>query len=661
MVFIYDVSVSIGIFTYKHDVVIPIGTRVKVKIRKKLHIGVVVRSSTNKLPLSRVKAIESIIDHVVAESHVEWLLRIASIYKINIHEVITLSLSSHIFKDQYCNKELYFFVKNKGEHGVRLVNRLLKSDRAISTPLTYRCDLKTLYPSQLKVFNSIVNSLHVAPTLLHGVTGSGKTEIYCHLINRVLIKNKQVLVMLPEINLLEPMYQYLTMAFPHTAITTFSSSVPLNKRYAKIKSIMKGDTSIIVGTRSAAFLHIPNLELMIIDEEHDSSFVQQVAPYYSAISICNQRKLPLILGSATPSMKSFYYCLRKIYKYISLEINAALGCRKKHNIQVVACDNKDSSSSSFPDEVHQHISTALKRRQQILVVHNKLGNKRLGYCNTCQQQIVCGKCQRPLILVSEPTTRFYCSTCNRYYLVRCRLCQRNNMIFQEYGIEEVYNNLAQRYPGYSIMRIDSTNYNKYQIDAIKQQKVSIIISTQILAKGHDFKNIELLVVSDVSSSISLRHISRLEQTLQLIHQATGRVGRHTNTGLTLIPISCIDTQIAQLIKTQSYSSIASTLLKLAHAQRIPPFYPSVTIVGAAGSTKTTSHEMLQQARTIAASELEKVQPLREVFDPRQSKIITQFTCFAKNYNQLIRAITAIEVWNQKHKKKLQYNLHPSDF
>lgn len=372
--------------------------------------------------------------------------------------------------------------------------------------------------------------------LLDGVTGSGKTEVYCEVINDVLAKKQQVLILVPEIGLTQQLVDRIVKRCGTPALV-IHSQISASARNARWHAANSGECQLVIGTRSALFTPLNNLGLIIIDEGHDPSFKQQNICCYSArhvaIMLAKSFHIPVILGSATPSIESLHNCNIGLYKRLRLTQNNFM--TQQPSIEIYDLCGK-ATEQGVAKALKQNIAEVLKQKEQVLVFVNRRGYAPAVICHNCAYCNKCESCDTNFVFHSF-NNQLICHYCSKTRSVpeRCLECGAKSWVHTGIGTQRVENLLKSWFPDKSILRIDrdivKTNFQFSEaLMSINTNSVDIIIGTQMLAKGHDFSNIGLVAILDVDSGLFNPDFRSFERLAQLMVQVAGRSGRRSKPG-----------------------------------------------------------------------------------------------------------------------------------
>ena len=389
--------------------------------------------------------------------------------------------------------------------------------------------------------------------LINGVTGSGKTEIYLQLIERGLRAGRQALVLIPEISLTPQTQKRFSERFavPLVVLHSGLSDKQRAKAWARARS---GHAAIVIGTRSAIFTPLPNLGLIVVDEEHDVSYKQQDGFRYSARDLAVMRakreNVPIVLGSATPSLESLYNC--EIQRYTQLHLTARAGAAKTAEWRVVDM-RAQSLNSGIAETTLDAIRTTLERSQQVLVFLNRRGFAPALLCHACGWVAECRDCDARLTLHHD-RHRLVCHHCDAQSPPPevCPNCQSQQLVATGAGTERSELVLQQHFPTTQVLRVDrdstqKSGYMRSVFDTVQSGQPCILVGTQMLAKGHHFEQVTLVVILDADSGLLSPDFRAVERMGQLLTQVAGRSGRGTLAGLALVQTHQPDHPVLQLL------------------------------------------------------------------------------------------------------------------
>ncbi len=380
--------------------------------------------------------------------------------------------------------------------------------------------------------------------LLHGVTGSGKTEVYIRAMRNALSLGRSSMMLVPEIAL-TPVFSHRLRAEFGDQVAIFHSSLQKGERFDEWTRVKNGDARIVIGTRSAVFAPVRNLGLIVVDEEHESSYRQQESPYYNArdtaIVRAQKESAAVVLGSATPSLESFYNARHG--KYTLLTLPERIGARPMAAATMIdmrTVFERHGKPRVFSDELLEAIRQTHERGEQSIILLNRRGYSRFILCRSCGETIQCPNCDVTLTYHRSERV-IVCHYCNHRQAVPhvCPACEKKYIYYVGEGTEQLEEMLTQFFPALRVARIDRDTtarrsvFEKSLAD-FSAGEIDTLVGTQMLAKGHDFPNVTLVGVVSVDTGLALPDFRSAERTFQLITQVAGRAGRGDRPGKVLI-------------------------------------------------------------------------------------------------------------------------------
>jgi primosomal protein N' (replication factor Y) (superfamily II helicase) len=437
----------------------------------------------------------------------------------------------------------------------------------------------TLNPEQHEALSSIQASLNSFKSLLlEGVTGSGKTEVYLQAIAMVLQQRRQALLLIPEIGLTPQTLGRFQHRFPDSTIVTLHSNMTDSSRFKAWLAARNGEADIVIGTRSAIFTPLQKLGLIIVDEEHDSSYKQQEGFKYSARDLAVYRahlqQVPVLLGSATPSLESLHNALTGRYQHLLLKQRSGSASMPPMTLLDLRGEPlQEGFSTPLLDEIQQHLAAG----NQVLIFINRRGFAPTLLCHDCGWVAECKRCNSAYTLHQHPPC-LRCHHCEGQKPLpgACPACHGNALHGLGLGTERSEQFLQSRFPGLPIIRVDrDSTRQKHAMDTI-MQKVSqaepcILIGTQMLAKGHHFPDVTLVAVLDADAGLFSPDFRGQENMGQLLTQVAGRAGRGDKPGKVLIQTHHCEHPALKRLMTEGYGSFARLLLAERQIAGTPPF------------------------------------------------------------------------------------------
>ncbi len=380
--------------------------------------------------------------------------------------------------------------------------------------------------------------------LLHGVTGSGKTEIYMRAMNTALNLGQSAMMLVPEIAL-TPVFSRRLRARFGDQVAIFHSSLQKGERFDEWTRVRNGETRVVIGTRSAVFAPVKNLGLIVVDEEHESSYRQQESPYYNArdVAIVRAQKesATVVLGSATPSLESFHNARKGKYHFVRLP--ERIGARPMAEAKIVDMRNvfvRHGKPRVFSDELLEAIRETHERGEQSIILLNRRGYSSFILCRSCGETVQCPNCDVTLTYHRSERV-IVCHYCNHREAVPpvCPSCGKKYIYYVGEGTEQLEEMLRMLFPALRVARIDRDTTTRRKVFEqsladFSAGKIDTLVGTQMLAKGHDFPNVTLVGVVSVDAGLALPDFRSAERTFQLITQVAGRAGRGDRPGRVLI-------------------------------------------------------------------------------------------------------------------------------
>jgi len=379
--------------------------------------------------------------------------------------------------------------------------------------------------------------------LLHGITGSGKTEIYLQAIERAILDQKEAIVLVPEISLTPQMTNRFKERFG-SLVAVLHSGLSTGEKYDEWRKIKRGEVKVVVGARSAVFAPFQNIGLIILDEEHEGTYKQDDSPRYHARDIAIWRseyhKCPVILGSATPSLESYARAKKGNYTLLTLENRPKHQALPEVSVVDMREELKSGNRSMFSIDLAEAIKLRLDKSEQIVLFLNRRGHSSFVLCRDCGTVVECPNCDISMTY-HRHNERIKCHYCGEESQVPtiCPECKSEHIRFFGTGTQKVEEEIARLFPNARVLRMDvDTTRKKGAHEQILQQfgegKADILLGTQMIAKGLDFPNITLVGVLSADTTLHLADFRAAEKTFQLLTQVSGRAGRHDKEGKVIV-------------------------------------------------------------------------------------------------------------------------------
>ncbi|MGM9834374.1 MAG: primosomal protein N' [Bacilli bacterium] len=451
----------------------------------------------------------------------------------------------------------------------------------------YRLDYGNVYDEDLTKLTeeqqNVVNAIDLDKYntyLVHGVTGSGKTEVYIKLIKNVVANGKTAILLVPEITLTTQIVSRFYERFGND-VAIFHSALSDGEKYDEYLKILRKEVHIVVGTRSAIFTPLTNLGIIIIDEEHSETYKQENMPRYNAIDIAkyraNYNNIPLILGSATPSLETMARSLKGVYKY--LEMPHRIGTSILPNIEIVDISREMKKGNMvISDLLKQKITDRLNKKEQIILLLNRRGFSTIITCSSCGYTYKCPHCDISLTY-HKSSNNLRCHYCG--YTVfkenKCPECHEESLNYYGLGTEKLELELSKQFPNAKIVRMDTdTTIRKGShqkiIDQFKNHEYDILVGTQMISKGLDFPLVTLVGVINADTTLNIPDFRSGERTFSLLSQVSGRAGRSTIPGEVILQTFNPDNFILNCVKENNYMKFYNYEMENRHKLNYPPYY-----------------------------------------------------------------------------------------
>lgn len=511
-----------------------------------------------------------------------------------------------------------------------------------------------------------------SPLLLEGITGSGKTEVYLAAIEHQLSLGKQALVLVPEIGLTPQTLQRFQQRF-NVPVVSMHSGLNDRERLNAWLQIQCGDARILIGTRSAIFTPMPELGIIVIDEEHDQSYKQQDGLRYSARDVAVKRanllNIPVILGTATPSLETLHNALSGRYQHKQLTQRPA-------NIQSPSLAleemRKQPLYAGLTTNVVQQIQQRLNDEQQVLIFLNRRGFAPSLMCEDCGWLADCRRCDARLTLHRNPP-HLHCHHCDyqQGLFHRCPDCQSQHLLPLGQGTERSEDELKQLFPDTEIIRVDRDSTSTKQgfhdkLEQIHEGKAGILIGTQMLAKGHHFPKVGLVVVMDADGGLFSSDFRAMEKTAQLITQVAGRAGRDKIKGHVIIQTHQSDNPILKDLVQLGYGDFARDILIERQSFSLPPF-GHLALFRAESSFQSPALEWLQQCKELLVqiqAPLQIIGPIPAPMEKRAGKFRYQLLLQSNNrgplHQSLRQLLPLLEKLKGQHRLHWSLDIDPQD-
>lgn len=446
-----------------------------------------------------------------------------------------------------------------------------------------------------------INGERGKTVLLHGVTGSGKTEVYMRAISEALAKGKTAVMLVPEISLTPQVLKSFRMRFGDK-VAIMHSGLSAGERFDEWRRLLTGSARVAVGARSAIFAPLKNLGVIIIDEEHDSSYVSESNPRYVTHEVAEKRAeicgCNLILGSATPSIESYYAAKTGRYKLVEMKNRVNSGPLPKITITDMCKEVYNGNTGLFSEVLRDKLDKCIKQGNQAIIFINRRGYSSYMMCRTCGYVAKCADCDVSLVYHKDENV-LKCHYCgNRYKVLDvCPNCKSESIKRGFVGTQQVVEVLQERYPDTEILRMDNdTTQSKDAhlkiLSRFRERKAQILVGTQMIAKGHDFPDVTLVGIVDADMSLHFADFRATERTYQLITQVAGRAGRAEKAGEVVLQTYSPRHYVYKYAAAGDYEGFYEKECNLREVTKYPPFSKIVRVL-VSGEDENLTHKVLK--------------------------------------------------------------------
>ena len=457
-------------------------------------------------------------------------------------------------------------------------------DAAPGTPILLSEEQQSAYDSILER----ARAGEASCSLLYGVTGSGKTLVYIRLLQEMVRWGKRGMILVPEIALTPQMMAKFSSYFG-CKVAMLHSGLRMSERYDQWKRVRRGEVDVVLGTRSAVFAPLENLGMIILDEEHESSYQSETPPRYHARDVakflCAQNGGTLVLGSATPSVETTWQAQKGVYQKLIL--------RSRYNCQplprVVVADMRDEvragNAGMVSAPLRKELEENLQRGEQSILFLNRRGNSRMLLCGECGEAPQCPRCSVPLTYHSV-NKRLMCHYCGHSERAS-QTCPECGGLMKQVGAgtQKVEEELRELFPEAAVLRMDAdtvSGNHKDLLDRFEKEKIPILLGTQMVAKGLDFENVTLVGVLAADLGLYVDNYHAAERTFSLLTQVVGRAGRGSKDGRAVIQTFTPDNEIITSAANQDYNSFYAAEIRIRRARQYPPFADIFTLTVSGG-------------------------------------------------------------------------------
>ena len=545
-------------YTYSSDKELEIGTYCEVDFAKSKLLGIVIRESKKEdIGDFKIKSIDKVL--------------------LDIPKIPENILNLAIFINTYYITDFFASLALVGPYdkmSLESIKKLEIEDVDIKEEVS-------LSEKQYEIYNEIINSKE-SYFLLHGITGSGKTQIYIKLIIEALNRKKGSIFLVPEISLTTQMVNGLKKIFGDN-ISIIHSKMTSAKKKAEWEKIYSGKSKIVIGARSAIFAPVNNLGYIIMDEEHENTYKQEDNARYHTRNVALKRAMledcKVIFGSATPSFETYYYAQKGSIKL--LELNERYNGATLPEVGIVNLEDEEGYLSKT---LLKNMKETISKGEQVILILNRKSHSVQVKCHECNEKLKCPRCSVNLQYYKQ-INMLKCSHCeyNVKMYEKCPNCESSKFNFLGMGTEKLEEELEKLFGKENILRMDSTTMKtnsllkKAYTDFINQ-KYQILVGTQIVAKGFHFPNVTLVGVINSDQILQFSDFRAGEKTFQLVTQAAGRSGRGDKKGKVIIQTYNSDSNLIESIKNSDFKSYYNEDMSLRELVKLPPFVKYIKII-----------------------------------------------------------------------------------
>lgn len=466
---------------------------------------------------------------------------------------------------------------------VEIIEKQVQRDPFLHKNIARNTEL-TFTQEQQIAYDSVVTTMQekkFQTFLIKGVTGSGKTEIYLQLIKKTMEQGKTAIMLVPEISLTPQMVDRFIARFGEEKVAVLHSKLSLGERYDQWERIQRKEASIVIGARSAIFAPLEQLGLIIMDEEHDSSYKSEMIPRYQtkeiATYLARENEIPFILGSATPDLSTFYQAQKGEIQLLTLTKRANQSSLPEVEIVDLRQELANGNRSMFSQKMQELIAENLKKKQQTILFLNRRGFSTFVMCRDCGTTLTCKNCNITLTY-HRKENKLKCHYCGyeQENVITCPECGSKKIKYFGTGTQKLEEEIHLAFPKATTIRMDVdtvTKKNSHEeiLTAFKEQQIDILIGTQMVVKGHHFPNVTLVGVIAADSSLNIDDYRANERTFQILTQVAGRAGRENLQGRVIIQTYNPDNFSIECAKEQDYDLFYDAEIKLRKQLNYPPF------------------------------------------------------------------------------------------
>lgn len=546
-------------------------------------------------------------------------------------------------------------VKKLTESGVLLI----KSQTITRSPIAefVKQEIEKIIPTELQK-NAIKSILEAQgkTVLLHGVTGSGKTEVYLQVIKNALNSNKTAIMLVPEISLTPQMVSRFRERFGDS-VAVLHSGLSGGEKFDEWNRIYNGSAQVVVGARSAIFAPLKNLGVIIIDEEHDNSYISDSNPRYNTTDVATFRSrfnnCPLVLGSATPNLESYHSAVNKQYELVELPVRVNNKNMPSVTIVDMLPEFKSGNTSAFSNALIKELENVIEQKKQAILFINRRGFSSFLMCRDCGYIPQCEQCDVSLVY-HKHDNQLKCHYCGKRYkvLTKCPKCTSANIKLGGIGTERVVFDLKKLFNNVNIFRMDNDttsakNAHAQILSQFEVSKPAILVGTQMIAKGHDFPDVSLVGILDADLSLYFGAFRASERTFQLITQVAGRAGRAQTDGKVILQTYFPKHYVYKLAANYDYKRFFEKEINLREVTNFPPFSKIARVLISSESeeaAKLAAHEtfmLLKEVKQNYVKEVIFLEAMRSPVGKIKNKFRFQIVARFKDNEKIMQQIYEI--------------------
>jgi primosomal protein N' (replication factor Y) len=542
-----------GILTYHSNTQLSVGQIIEVPVGKRQVIATVVKHTT-KPEFATKAVVRSLVDMVLPPHIIDSITWLSTYYQTPTPVVLQAALPTGLTKNRRCK------------------NHNITDDIPVNAN-------PPLNKYQQKAINSVKNTSSNT-ILLHGITGSGKTNTYIKLAQDELANGKSVIVLVPEISLTAQLVDNFIKYLPNVVV--MHSNQTEAERHLNWKHVLESSKPlVIVGPRSAIFAPVKKLGLIVVDEAHEPSYKQDQSPKYNTLRLAsylaNEHDFKVVFGTATPLITDYYLAQQTKDALVVIDKPAIVN-RTTPQIDIVNLTTKANFTQHrfFSNQLIKAIDHSLSHSKQVLLFHNKRGSANLTVCGSCGWQALCDSCYTPLTLHTD-RYKLVCHICGKNYnvMTSCPDCGNTDIMHKGVGTKLIESEAIKLWPKATIARFDGDTPKELTLNNrfadVQSGKAQILIGTQVLAKGLDLPNLETVGVVQADANLNIPDFSSEERVFQLLSQVVGRVGRNDKDSTVIVQTYQPNSAVIQFGVQQNYAAFYEYMISKRRKDRFPPF------------------------------------------------------------------------------------------